>query len=483
MHSGGVNKTDTASAAQNDTFNFTPLFGSDELKLQTTPKAVTPFAGMASFFGWLGALEFQKRVAAVMPFEYRSPNAIAPEQTLTAFISAVIVGASRFAHAGWLRHDKAFHALLGVKRFPGEDAIRRFFHRFTQPHIEVFWRPLWRWMLELIEAPKAGFSLDLDSTVFSREGAQEGAAEGYNPRRPGRKSHHPILAVLAEMPFVLHAWMRSGNTGSSRGVVEFLKEALALLPKGMGIRCVRADSGFFDQKLLRFLEEIGVSYIVVAKLSRQMKLKLCGIGDWVAVEGGNYEVSSLRVKLGGWDVERRFVVLRERIREEKEAVGRRLLDVPGYTYRVWVTNRTESALEIWRDYNGRATVEQRIEEMKNDLNADGFCTKKFFATEAAFLGVVLSFNLLSLYQAGVTRESGYRKPSTLRTAVFVGGAILGRKGRDVVLRFSESWGGLKKHIPLIKEALNAGDPIAPLLPKPPGEREILDALACGGCAI
>ena len=26
MHSGGVNKTDTASAAQNDTFNFTPLF-------------------------------------------------------------------------------------------------------------------------------------------------------------------------------------------------------------------------------------------------------------------------------------------------------------------------------------------------------------------------------------------------------------------------------------------------------------------------
>ena len=63
------------------------------------------------------------------------------------------------------------------------------------------------------------------------------------------------------------------------------------------------------------------------------------------------------------------------------------------------------------------------------------------------------------------------------------GASLGRKGRDVVLRFSESWGGLKKHISLIKGALNARNLIAPLLPKPPGEREILDALACGGCAI
>jgi hypothetical protein len=146
------------------------------------------------------------------------------------------------------------------------------------------------------------------------------------------------------------------------------------------------------------LEEMGLSYIVVARLGRHMKHKLCGIGDWVVVEGGNYGVSSLRVKLAGWDVERRFVILRDKIREDKEAGGRRLLDVPGYTYRVWVTNHTESALEIWRDYNGRATVDQRIEEMKNDLNADGFCTKKFFATEAAFLGVVLSFNLLSLYK-------------------------------------------------------------------------------------
>jgi hypothetical protein len=84
-----------------------------------------------------------------------------------------------------LRHDKAFHVLPGVKRFPGKDAIRRFFHHFTQAHIEAFWRPLWRplwrWMLELLEAPKVGFSLDLESTVFSREEEQEGAAKRYNP--------------------------------------------------------------------------------------------------------------------------------------------------------------------------------------------------------------------------------------------------------------------------------------------------------------
>ena len=39
------------------------------------------------------------------------------------------------------------------------------------------------------------------------------------------------LALLAEVPFVLHGWLRSGNTGAARGVVAFLCEALALLPE------------------------------------------------------------------------------------------------------------------------------------------------------------------------------------------------------------------------------------------------------------
>lgn len=43
---------------------------------------------------------------------------------------------------------------------------------------------------------------------------------------------------------------------------------------------------------------------------------------------------------------------------------------------------------IWRDYSLWATLEQRIEELKNDLHADGYCTQKFYATEATFLAVL-----------------------------------------------------------------------------------------------
>lgn len=53
-------------------------------------------------------------------------------------------------------------------------------------------------------------------------------------------------------------------------------------------------------------------------------------------------------------------MVRETIREGKAAVGRKLIDVPGYTFRLWVTNRTDEPLVLWRDYNGRATIEQHI---------------------------------------------------------------------------------------------------------------------------
>ena len=225
--------------------SFRPVFGSSQVQLRSTTKAVTPFGGLVSFIEFMNRLGLAAKLQDLMPFTLSSPNAIPPAQTLMAFLCSVIVGASRFAHTDWLRSDKALHAMLGIPRFPGTDTVRNFFARFSQGTIEAFWRPLWRWILPLFRQPLEGFSLDLDSTIFQRSGGQEGAAKGYNAQRKGRKSHHPLLAVLAEAPCILHGWLRSGNTSAGRGVCAFLSEALSMMPAHWKLRTIRADSGFF----------------------------------------------------------------------------------------------------------------------------------------------------------------------------------------------------------------------------------------------
>ena len=437
------------------------LFSDERLILRETQRAVTPFGGLAVFISFLGKIGLVEAVRQHMPVHWRSPNHIDPTATFTTFLMSVLVGARRFAHASLLRGDRALHVLLGLERFPTDDTIRNLFRKFGMGQVQRLFEPLAEWQMKRLPQRSEGYTLDLDSTVFERYGKQQGSLKGHNPRKHGRPSHHPLLAVLSEAHFLLHGWLRSGNCGTSRGVEEFLKEALALWGQRQKIRLLRADSGFFDDRLLSFLEQRRLPYIVVARLTLWVKRAAQRVEQWTILDD-NFAVGEFRLKLHGWSVERRFVVLREQVREGRDSVGRKLIDVPGYTFRVFVTSGPEAPEEIWRDYNRRADMENRIAELKHDLGADGFCLKEFFATEAAFRSVLLLFNLLAEFQRAAGLP-GYRQPATIRTQVLTCGAILGRSGRRLVVHLSQSWGGLKTRIPLLDNILNWQIPTSPKL--------------------
>jgi DNA-directed RNA polymerase subunit N (RpoN/RPB10) len=442
---------ETQTADKSVPHEIAALLSSERVTLRETKRAVTPFGGVAVFVSFLQKIDLVEQLRRHMPIQWKSPNQIDPTATFLAFLMTVLVGAKRFAHAALLRGDQALHALLGMKRFPTDDTIRNLFREFGMGHVQRLYEPLAEWQMQRLPLRAEGYSLDLDSTVFERYGKQEGSLKGHNPRKHGRPSHHPLLAVLSEAHFLLHGWLRSGNCGTARGAEEFLKEALALWGQRQKIRRLRADSGFFEDQLLSFLEQRRLPYIVVARLTKWVKRSAQRVEQWRPLDE-NFAVGEFRLRLHGWDGERRFVAVRERVREDRDSVGRKLIDVPGYTFRVFVTSCGDAPEEIWRDYNRRADMENRIAELKHDLGADGFCLKEFFATEAAFRAVLLLFNLLAEFQRAAGLP-GYRAPATIRTQVLTCGAILGRAGRRLVVHLSQSWGGLKARIPLLDSIL------------------------------
>lgn len=437
------------------------LLSSERLILRETKRAVTPFGGVAIFVSFLRKVDLVGQLRQHMPIQWKSRNQIDPATTFMAFLITVLVGARRFAHAALLRGDQALHALLGIERFPIDDTIRNLFRKFNMGNIQRLYEPLAEWQMQRLPLRPEGYTLDLDSTVFERYGKQEGSRKGHNPRKHGRPSHHPLLAMLSEAHFLLHGWLRSGNCGTARGVEEFLQEALALWGQRQKIRLLRADSGFFEDQLLSFLEQRRLPYIVVARLTKWVKREAQHVQQWRELDE-HFAVGEFRLQLHGWQAERRFVVIRERERESRDSVGRKLIDVPGYTFRIFVTSCAEPPEEIWRDYNRRADMENRIAELKHDLGADGFCLKEFFATEAAFRAVLLLFNLLAEFQRAAGLP-GYRAPATIRTQVLTCGAILGRAGRRLVVHLSQSWGGLKSRIPLLDNLLACEFPTSPKL--------------------
>src|ERR1039457_465230 len=90
---------------------ITSLFGEAKLVLDETPKAVSPFGGLASFISFLGQIGFARQGEQHRPFaEPTSNNAIPLAHSRTAFVMAVVVGAQRFAHCEWWRADQVLHA-------------------------------------------------------------------------------------------------------------------------------------------------------------------------------------------------------------------------------------------------------------------------------------------------------------------------------------------------------------------------------------
>jgi hypothetical protein len=413
---------------------ITSLLVQKEIEIQWTDKPVTPWGGLSLFSGLAQQVGLVAALRAALPFRLTSPNATDPVDVVLAFMAGVLAGSRRLAHIERLRWDQGVKHILGIERFVSDTTLSRFFQRFGLIQVNEVFASLMRWQHGLISLK--GEVLDLDSSAMERYGHQEGAVLGYNPKKHRRPSHHPLLATLGTRPWVVNAWLRSGNTTSARGADFFLEETLALLPEGLSIPYLRADSGFGIEMFLKKVEDKKFIYAITARFTKGLKNEVAKIQAWRILEPG-IEVAETVFQAQGWSKARRVVLIRQRVKEKDFVRGRELFDDPGYVYQGILTNRTDAPEEVWRFYRKHADIENQIRELKWDYGADGFCQKKFYATEAAFRMVCVTYNLVSLLQEKLGFPI-YKTLGTLRNQLFTVGTIVGSQGRKTILRMSLS---------------------------------------------
>jgi hypothetical protein len=188
------------------------------------------------------------------------------------------------------------------------------------------------------------------------------------------------------------------------------------------------------------LEARDVPYIIVARLTplvRTVVIHRIPEAEWRPVARG-IAVADVTATVPAWRGQtRRFVCLRQTLTERPEASGRRLLECPGYTYRVFVTSVPYAAELVTRMYAGRADRENRIKELKEDLRLDTFCLQSFDATDAAFRTGCVLFNLLMGFRETVLPSCWFeRRLRAVRDVVFLVGADLIPKARRLRIRFA-----------------------------------------------
>ena len=309
---------------------------------------------------------------------------------VTVLLMSVIQGAKHVSHILQLSHDQGLRKLWDWVCFPVETTVVRTLNLFGQSQIvkiadlnQHLRQKVWnrKWLGKI--------TLDLDSTVKTVYGHQEGAEKGYNHVHPGKRSYHPLVAFIAETGEALLGWLRPGDTYSANGSLEFIKEALARLPKQVWKVVIRADSAFFSHDFLCYLESLGHHYVVKVKMKR-WKIWAERNGNWRRSGDGRW-TAKFEAKLPGWEKERTFVA----VRIFKEYVENDLFGpVPVYEYHLWVTDLPLSANQLEQFYNQRATCENLIDVGKNQVGWCGMLTKRFWTNDLIFQIALLAYNLM-----------------------------------------------------------------------------------------
>ncbi len=176
-----------------------------------------------------------------------------------------MLGYGRPWHMRELRWDRVLLRIIGWERFPSQSTLSRFFGRMkvrVAEEIEQMNRDLvWLWRGKKLK----DVTLGLDSHVITVYGEQQRASVGYNPKKRGRKSYHPLMAFIGETGDFIAGRLRTGKAKELKGIKTFFRRVLSGLPRGYRVKWVRADSGFYSFAFIKLLASKGIFFIIRAK--------------------------------------------------------------------------------------------------------------------------------------------------------------------------------------------------------------------------
>ena len=410
-----------------------------EFDISYTSKEITPWGGMVFLKQMLQKIGFRELIENNPDLPVSGSNRGYKISTIIeGFITSIWCGANRFLHTEVTRHDATLGKIFDWKNTPGQDTYKRFFSKFTQGTNQKVSDYFYSWFFDNVQLNN--YTLDIDSSVMTRYGEQEGAKKGYNPSKKGRASHHPLIAFIADIKLVANMWLRCGNTSSANNFLSFLEDTLFKL-KNKSIGLIRLDSGFFQSNILDYLEEKVMNYIVAVKFSQPIQKLIHASTNWIVLDTG-IEICEQIYQSDSWLKPRRIVVVRQRIKDRPKAPGKQLVlfaeeeIIKNYRYSAYVTNINLPAAEIWRLYRGRGDAENRIKELKYDFGFDSFNLNDFFATEAALTFAMIAYNLMSLFRMFVLQEKTQKTLSTLRYRTFAIGAYFEKVNDKLVLKIA-----------------------------------------------
>lgn len=365
-----------------------------------TGSNITKYSGLNVVAKYLNRQKITKGISELFPTNWYNATKSGYNQTLLSIVFASMAGINRISKISNFTNDALVKVNLKLQKAIDENTISGRLKELGQ----VGARKLQAFLLKrnskwLAQSELKQITLDADSTVSMVYGNQEGAEKGFNSKKKGAKSYHPLLVFVSEIKLLYHTWFRSGSAYTANGIVDFLKEVHASLPANIEKVFFRADSGFFSGALFDLLENFGWDYLVKVKLKNLVKLMKNQ--QWEIIDKKkDVAICQFTYKANSWKKERVLKAIRT-VKEyvEKDFMGQKEI-IAIYQYSCYASSYDLDGIEMHKLYGQRSTSETWIEQVKSQLMAGKTLTDDFWANDILWQLNVFAYNVSIMMRYG-----------------------------------------------------------------------------------
>lgn len=300
-------------------------FGLDSI--QATSDLLTARAGIAPFAQFLTQLRIPQKLAGVFEgIRKESDNSASTKDIFASILCWLMLGDSRHLKSfDDLEKEGDIKALFNVEKIPSSHALKRFlkrFHRSYEKKMRDFLASLFVRCLKK-DTPEC-IVLGLDSMVMNNDDAK--CRHGVSPTYKKKNGYHPLQMTYKNM--IIDGIFRSGSRASHelKQSKAMIGRMVRLIREALGpdvVIIVRLDAGYFDQKLLKFMDEdLKIGFVVGGKLYADFKGGMEQLpedgqnwGTYVS-EGRSWKYTELGFKCKSWDKYYRAVLTQVESRKD-----------------------------------------------------------------------------------------------------------------------------------------------------------------------
>ena len=361
---------------------------------ETCTEQLSPFGGLLALIKFFDLVNFHK----IFDFAYQ-PTSREPKlghySMMVGILMLLFIGFNRIWHFVYIRLDALLCGFLSVTRLPAASTFWRYVDNMGINQgksllnvMSILRERVW----QLCGFQFYQIRINIDTTVQTVYGNQQGARKGHNTKHRGKEGLRPILCFIEETREYLLGKLRKGTTVDGKESGKFIAGIQQHLPGCVQDVLLRADGEFLSWESVKAALDAGFQFII----ANRGCTPIFDANTWYRpFKRKPFEFNSCIYQPGGWGQPCRFVVMRIPKDFNKPPDKQQqclLFEDDRYTYRIFCTNLAGKAHKVIAEYDKRADVENLIGEAKRE-GLDMIPSAKFKNNYAFFQIVMLAYNI------------------------------------------------------------------------------------------